>query len=212
MRAPAALVLLLLPTALGGEAVERAVRAGLLETGPIMGVLTELTDRTGPRLTGSEALLRAHRFAEQRFREMGLGTRLEPFALAKTWTRGPVWAEVRSPAGHVLQVAQLGWTPPTPGPIERPLRIFAPRARADLEAMPGQLNDAIVLWGEPVSNLEPLMMALPLRLRGPPKPPEKPREPWLREQVAFLKAEGAAAYLLDSGKPGGFFNMHMQPG
>src|SRR5258708_39044457 len=98
MRAPAALVLLLLPTALRGDAVERAVRAGLLETGPVMGGLAEHTDRTGPRLTGSEALLRAHRFAEQRSREMGLGTRLQPFALATTWPRVPVWAEVRRPA------------------------------------------------------------------------------------------------------------------
>jgi carboxypeptidase Q len=212
MRALAALVLLLLPTALRADAVERAVRAGLGETGPLMAVLAEITDRTGPRLSGSEALVRAHRFAEQRFREMGMSTRLEPFPLAKTWRRGPVWAEVRSPAEHTLQVAQVAWTPPTPGTVEGPLRVFAPRTQEDLEALRGQLKDAIVLWGKPVTDLEPLMMALPLRLQDQPKPPEKPREPWLREQMAFLKAEGAAAYLLDSGKPGGLFNMDMQPG
>jgi carboxypeptidase Q len=212
MRAPAALVLLLLPTALHADVVERAVRAGLGETGPLMAVLGEITDRTGPRLTGSEALLRAHRFAEGRFREMGLRVRPEPFALPRTWRRGRAWAEVRSPAEHVLQVAQVGWTPPTPGDVEAPLRVFAPRAREDMEAMRGQLKDAIVLWGEPVVDLEPLMMALPLRLQGNLKPPEKPREPWLREQIAFLKAEGAAAYLLDSGKAGGLFNMDMAPG
>jgi carboxypeptidase Q len=212
MRAPTALVLLLLPTAVRGDAVERAVRAGLGERGPLRAVLGEITDRTGPRLTGSEALLRAHRFAEGRFREMGLRARPEPFSLAKTWRRGPAWAEMRSPAEHVLQVAQVGWTPPTPGDVEGPLRVFAPHAREDMEAMRGQLKDAIVLWGEPVLDPEPLMMTLPLRLQGNPKPPEKPREPWLREQIAFLKAEGAAAYLLDSGKGGGLFNMDMEPG
>jgi hypothetical protein len=212
MRALATVVMLLLPTAVHADTVERAVRAGLGETGPLMAVLGEITDRTGPRLTGSEALLRAHRFAEERLREMGLRARPEPFSLARTWKRGPTWAEVRSPAEHVLQVAQVGWTPPTPGDVEAPLRVFAPRDREDMEAMRGQVKDAIVLWGEPVLNLEPLMMTLPLRLQGKPKPPEKPREPWLREQVAFLKAEGAAAYLLDSGKAGGLFNMDMKPG
>jgi carboxypeptidase Q len=172
MRALAALVLLLLPTALRADAVERAVRAGLGETGPLMAVLAEITDRTGPRLSGSEALVRAHRFAEQRFREMGMSTRLEPFPLAKTWRRGPVWAEVRSPAEHTLQVAQVAWTPPTPGTVEGPLRVFAPRTQEDLEALRGQLKDAIVLWGKPVTDLEPLMMALPLRLQAQPKPPE----------------------------------------
>jgi carboxypeptidase Q len=212
MRALAAVAVLLLPTAVHADAVERAVRAGIGETEPLMAVLAEITDRTGPRLTGSEALLRAHRFAEGRFRDMGLSVRPEPFPLAKTWRRGPAWAEVRSPGEHFLQVAQVGWTPPTPGTVEGPVRIFAPRAREEMEAMRGQLKDAIVLWGEPVSNLEPLMMALPLRIQGKPNPPEKPREPWLREQIAFLKEEGAAAYLLDSGKPGGLFNMDMQPG
>ena len=212
LQTPTALVLLLLPATLQADTVERAIRAGLKETGPLMAALAEITDGTGPRLTGSEALLQAHRFAEGRFREMGLVARLEPFPLASTWMRVPVWAEVRSPAGHILQVAQVGWTPPTPGAMEGPLRVFAPRTPEDLAARRGQLKDAIVLWGEPVTDREPLMMALPLRLQGQPKPPEKPREPWLREQVAFLKAEGAAAYLLDAGKPGGLFNMDMQPG
>jgi hypothetical protein len=212
MRAPAVLVLLLIPTALGADAVEKAVRAGLGETGPLMAVLGEITDRTGPRLTGSEALLRAHRFAEGRFREMGLRARSEPFSLARTWRRGPSWAEVLSPSGHILQVAQVGWTPPTPGTVEGPLRVFAPRNPEALEALRGRLRSAVVLWGEPVLDPEPLMMTLPLRLQGKPKPPEKPREPWLREQIAFLRAEGAAAYLLDSGKGGGLFNMDMEPG
>src|SRR5258708_33401082 len=113
-----------------------------------MEALAEITDKTGPRLTGSEALLRAHRFAEGRFREMGLRVRSEPFSLALTWRRGPAWAEVRSPAEHVLQVAPGGWTPPTPGDVEAPLRGFAPRAREDMEALPGQIKDAFVCLGE----------------------------------------------------------------
>src|SRR5258708_24101545 len=104
-----------------------------------MEALAEITDKTGPRLTGSEALLRAHRFAEGRFREMGLRVRSEPFSLALTWRRGPAWAEARSPGAPVLQVAQVGWTPPTPGHVEAPPRVFAPPAGAGMAALRGQL-------------------------------------------------------------------------
>jgi hypothetical protein len=210
--ASGALILFLVPLALHADTVETAIRVELKEMRPLMEALTEITDETGPRLTGSDALIRAHRFAQARFREQGLKVSAEPFALPRTWHRGPAWAEVLSPIAQMLQVAQVGWTPATPGTVDARLQLFAPHGPQDLEALRGKLRHAVVLWGEPARDLEPLMMALPLRLQPKPPPEDKSRESWRKDQVDFLKREEAAAILVDSGKPDGLFNMDLQPG
>jgi hypothetical protein len=77
-----------------------------------------------------------------------------------------------------------------------------------MEASRGRLKDAIVLLGEPATDLEPLMMVLPLRIdpKGA-QPPPKETGPSLAERIAFLRSEGARAFLWDSGKPAGLLDM-----
>jgi hypothetical protein len=188
--------------------VEDAVRGRLPEWGALTDVARHLTETIGPRLTGSPALKEAHRFAAERLRAAGLEVVLEPFPLVHSWERGAAAGELLTPYRHVLQLAQVGWTPATPGPVDGPLRVFAPKTTGDMEPFRGRLKDAIVLLGEPTLELEPLMMVLPLRID--PKgavPPPKETGPSLVERVRFLRAEGVRAFLWDSGKPGGLLDM-----
>ena len=197
---------LLLATSVHADEVEQRLRARLASSERLMQRLVKLTDGTGPRLTGSLALTEAHRYCAGEFQRMGLAVALEPFDLPVSWTRGPASARLLRPSEQELPVAQVGWTPATPGPIEGRLVSFAPRDASQKAAFAGKLSGAIVLLGEPATDLEPLMMEPPLRLQRPPKTVAEAAEP-TAEWLAFLQAEGAAAYLCDSGKPPGLFNM-----
>jgi hypothetical protein len=199
---------LALPCLAAAGTIEEDLLARLDDTSALKEVLARLTDGTGPRLTGSPALLAAHRYAAERFRSAGLEAVLEPFPLARSWERGSAKGELVTPYRHALHLAQVGWTPPTEGPVSGPIRVFAPKTKAGMEAYQGTLRDAVALLGEPASDLEPLMMVLPLRLdpKGA-RPPIPGEEPSLAEKVAYLRAEGARAFLLDAGKPAGLLDM-----
>src|SRR3984893_11741066 len=57
-----------------------------------------LTDRIGPRLTGSPQLDRASHWTLERFKEIGLSNaHLEPWTIANSWTRGPGSGRILSP-------------------------------------------------------------------------------------------------------------------
>lgn len=204
----ALVVVLAWPFLLCADSVEDAILARLDDQGSLTDVLRQLTEGIGPRLTGSSALRSAHAFAADRFRAAGLETAVEPFVLARGWERGRAQGELLIPYRHSLQVAQVGWTPATPGVVTGPVRIFAPRSKAEMVASRGKWRSAVVLLGEPASDLEPLMMVAPLRVdpKGA-EPPAKSEAPSLAERVAFLRTEGARAFLLDAGKPAGMFDM-----
>jgi hypothetical protein len=206
--AHAVVLALLAPGPLRADAVEDALLARVADSGRLMEVVRQLTDGVGPRLTGSPALAAAHRLAAERFREAGLRVEQEPYTVDHSWQRGPARGELVAPYRHELHVAQMGWTPATPGPVTGPVRIFAPRNAADMKAHAGTLAGAILLMGEPATELEPLMMVLPLRIdpRGA-QPPAKSEVPDLEDRIAFARAQGAQAFLLDAGKPSGLLDM-----
>jgi len=203
-----ALVLSLTPCVLRGDSVEDAIRARIDDASAVTTVVRHLTENIGPRLTGSATLVEAHRFAAARFRAAGLDVTLEPFRVAHSWERGRAEGELVTPYRHALQLAQMGWTPATGGSVTGPVRFFAPKSKGEMASFRGRFKDAIVLLGEPATELEPLMMVLPLRID--PKgavPPHKEAAPSLEERVGFLRAEGACAFLLDAGKPWGLLDM-----
>ena len=205
---PLAVALCLLPPALLADAVEAAVEARLGDTDALVATLQHLTEGIGPRLTGSPALVAAHRFAAERYQSMGLGAGLEPFPLARSWERGPAGGEMVGPYRQLLHLAQVGWTPATAGTAQGAVRTFTPRTAAEMESYRGKLKGAIVLLGEPATNLEPLMMVLPLRV-DPKVAEPSPKAEGLKmiDKVAFLRREGALAYVLDAGKAQGLLDM-----
>src|SRR5215510_4165040 len=60
--------------------------------------LSYLTDRIGPRLTGSPKLDQASHWTLDQFKALGLDAHLEPWIIANGWTRGPAIGQVITPA------------------------------------------------------------------------------------------------------------------
>jgi hypothetical protein len=121
MRALAASVFLALaaavpaPTPLSdayGAAAGRIIGAEAVE-GQAYAILQHLTDRIGPRLTGSANAEAAVAWTAERLRAYGLQVRTEP-VLVPHWVRGEEQAEIVSPSSQRVLVTALGGSDPTP--------------------------------------------------------------------------------------------------
>lgn len=75
----------------------------------------ELSDRIGPRLTGSVAEGKAEQQVLRRMREIGLSRlHTESWTLPRSWDRGPATASLVTPFSLPIPVAAYGWTGSTP--------------------------------------------------------------------------------------------------
>src|SRR5271168_3381676 len=107
-----------------------------------------LTDRIGPRLTGSPQLDRASHWTLEQFKALGLSNvHLEPWTIANGWTRGPATARILSPTESVLTLAAAGWSPATNGPVHAPVVGVSYEKIEDLDKYKGKLKGAIILLG-----------------------------------------------------------------
>jgi carboxypeptidase Q len=113
--------------------------------------LAELTDTFGHRLSGSDALEAAIRWAEAEMQKDGLeNVRLEPVRVPH-WVRGQESAEMVSPRRHAIAMLGLGNSIGTPAEgLEAevlPLRSFQ-----DLEAAGSRVKGRIVLFNVPFTT------------------------------------------------------------
>ena len=169
--------------------------------------LEYLSDRIGPRLTGSDALKRANEWTAQRFRDYGLANvHLESWSIAHSWRRGWARARIVAPAEHRLAAEVAGWSPNTPGPVRGPLVYVKAEKKEDLEPYRGKLRGAIVITSEP----QPRQRAEERPLQ--PRPPQPERDFAVLRRLAqeredFFAQEGVVGLLRDSDKSFGLFNM-----
>ena len=140
---------------------------------------------------------------------------------------------VEPDTGRTLLIASRGWTPGTKGKVTGDVVLLKVRNKADLQAYKGKLKNAVVLMNppakvNPVTDLSYGPPPVPKKdaPKDEPKVEPKKDEPkkdgaddigggsWLRdglqpgsaffaELLAFLKEEGAACEVTDSGKPHG---------
>ena len=197
----ALLVLLALPLALAAGEPAALLKA-TADTGAY-DTLKALTTEIGPRLAGSPADHRAHAWAAARLRALGLQVRTEEVPLARTWIRGVSKATLGTTP---LRLAQHAWSPSTRGPLAAPLALVPARNAFSLQGL--DLKGRIVLAGEPTRDLDPPMMAPPLRLG--PAAPESHGFP-LTQALPALQKAGVRAVLLDAGKTGDALNMDGSP-
>jgi hypothetical protein len=124
------------PPALLGEVYAR---------GRSLDYLTELTDRLGPRLTGSEHYAQAVAWAQAEFRRLGLvNVHEEPVTLEHGWRRGEARARLAAPQVRDLHVLSYGWSPPTPAGGLR-ARVATLGDTTDEAIAQAGVRDAIVL-------------------------------------------------------------------
>jgi carboxypeptidase Q len=113
--------------------------------------LAELGDTFGHRLSGSESLDAAIRWAAQRMKEDGLdNVRLEPVKVPH-WVRGNESAEIVAPRKHTLAMLGLGNSVGTPHQgIEAEL--IAVRSFQELDAAARRVQGRIVLFNVPFTT------------------------------------------------------------
>jgi hypothetical protein len=123
MRFPAAAPWVALAVAAAGDVARgssdthaaAAARIIAAETGQgqAYALLQHLTDRIGPRLTGSAGAEQAVAWTAERLRSYGLAVRTEPVTVPR-WVRGVEEAQLVAPAPQRLSVTALGGSDPTP--------------------------------------------------------------------------------------------------
>ena len=108
-----------------------------------MANLEYLSDEIGPRLTGSERLKRANDWTKEKFTQYGLtNVHLEPWTVARTWTRGTATARITAPSAHPLTIASAAWSPGTPGQVRGPVVYFDAKKKEDYAKFHGKLKGA----------------------------------------------------------------------
>ena len=107
--------------------------------------LDYLTNRIGPRLTGSEGLQAGCEWARDEFAAMGLESRLEQWGeFPVGFERGPSSGVMVSPKKMILEFGTNAWTAGTTG---RDLGkvVLAPKSMEALEEMRDSIKGAYVL-------------------------------------------------------------------
>jgi len=187
------------------------------DQGQLQADLSYLSDRIGPRLTGSPKLDQASHWTMEQFKALGLeNAHLEPWTIANSWTRGPATGKVIAPTEQMLTLASAGWSPSTNGTLRGAVVGVGVQKLEDLQKYKGKLKGAIVLLDRPGETEGPSNpMLTPYDESNLPLDHPKnmalvdfrARFRMLTDEAKFLKEEGAAAVLMVSEKWFGLLNM-----
>jgi carboxypeptidase Q len=167
-------------------------------------IFYELTDRLGPRLSGSPAHDRAARWAVERFQRWGLAAaRIEPFAFGRGWTLRGLTVEMVAPRYMPLIGYAEAWSPPTLGVLAGTPVYVGDRTADEIDALADRLANAIVLAARPQVEFlsedrpQPAADQNSVQTGNPPFPSPSSATP-RAELFARLRAHGAGVALLPS--------------
>jgi carboxypeptidase Q len=139
----------------------------------------------GPRLTGSDRLLRANAWAESTFKARGFtNVHLEPYVFGPSWTRGLAYARLLRANGSTLSLAAMGWSPPTPGLVRGDALLLTAKTIPEFESYIGRFTGRVVIIGQ-LPNLPSTDTAGGLAAR---------------RVLGAIKSAGALALFLNAGK------------
>jgi hypothetical protein len=129
----------------GEETTVERIVAVARDRSQVMDHLDFLSNRIGPRLTGSDSLQTACEWTSERFRSFGLESRLEQWGeFAVGFNRGPWSGRVISPEPRTLEFGTHAWTAGTRG-IVRGRAVLAPQNDDELSTIKDSLAGAWVL-------------------------------------------------------------------
>jgi carboxypeptidase Q len=181
------------------DVIERIKEEGLKRS-EVMRTLAHLTERIGPRLTGSPALRRANEWTRDRLTQWGLvNAHLEPWGpFGRGWTLRRFSAEAVEPLAFPLLAYPRAWSPGLDAPLTADLVVVEAKNEEELLKYKGQLAGKFVLAGterELKPRFEPPATRLNekqlLELADAPDPsllPRRPpRPPATPEQIAAAR-------------------------
>ena len=159
--------------------------------------------------------------------------RLEPWEIPYGWERGTASMKLVEPdTGRSLLIASAGWAPGTKGKVVGDVVILNAKTKDDLKAYKGKLKSAVILR-RPPTKVAPILDANPPGGFGKKEEPKKEERPapkggdkkadakeqpkdqprrggfggfdvqFQNDLREFLRAEGVACVVSDSGKPHG---------
>jgi hypothetical protein len=120
----------------------------------VMDTLGELSDRIGPRLTGSPSVRKANEWTRDQFAAWGLANaRLESWGpFGEGWSEESATVRMTAPDVAQLYAIPRPWTPGTGGPVHGPVVFAAIKVKEDIEKYRGKLAGKIVLFGDLPEN------------------------------------------------------------
>jgi carboxypeptidase Q len=147
-------------------AVVNRIKAEEFQNSKVMETLQNLSDRYGPRLTGSPEFKEAADWALKRLQEYGLeNAHLEKWGpFGRSWTLEKFAVEMTQPRYSLLNAWPLAWSQNTKGAVSgEPIlaampATFSPKKGADdlekyIEKWKGKLKGKIILISEPINNI-----------------------------------------------------------
>lgn len=189
-----------------------------LQRSQVMETIFWLTDRHGPRLTGSPGFEQAGDWAVKQLQDWGVqNVRKERFAFGQGWSLARFSAQMTSPQVMPIIGMPKAWTPGTGGAVTADVvRVTPPATAADAAKLKGTLKGKIILT-QPARAVRMLDDRIVLRmnekdieeaLSTPPPPAARGQGPGrggrgqadpqpvrltASEVTAFYKAEGVVA-------------------
>jgi hypothetical protein len=117
----------------------------------VMDILGELTDRIGPRLTGSPNAKKANEWTRDKLTEFGLvNAHLEPWGpFGRGWSNEYTSVRMVSPDTAMLYALPKAWTLGTKGTVKGDVVMMKVESKEDLEKYRGKLAGKIVLLEMP---------------------------------------------------------------
>ncbi|MDT8435524.1 MAG: M20/M25/M40 family metallo-hydrolase [Gemmatimonadota bacterium] len=190
-------------------AVTAEIRAEGLERSGLDALAHELTDRIGPRLTGSSGMRRANDWTAGTFRDWGLtNVVVEPWGeFGRGWEEVSFAGRMVKPYAQPLHARAVAWTDGTGGPVRGPVVVLAsedPDALAEeIARRADEIRGAFVLAGPPPAaepDFDPAPLRQPLEeLLAPPAPPAgRPDAADRERRIAEFRARRAARARADS--------------
>jgi carboxypeptidase Q len=116
----------------------------------VMDYAEALTDRIGPRLTGSPNMKKANEWTRDELTKMGLANaHLEPFKFGRGWSSDYTSVRMLAPDVQQLYGLPMAWSPATSGPIRGKVVKAKLETKEDLEKNKGKFAGAILMIAEP---------------------------------------------------------------
>jgi hypothetical protein len=130
------------------DAVERLISAGLASDGAYR-KLAYLTDRIGPRLSGSANHDKAVRWTEEEMKRDGLDRVWTEKVMVPHWVRGVETGKILAPAEHPMIVMALGMSDPTP-PEGITAEVVEVGSLEEVKALGDKAKGKIVLYNKKI--------------------------------------------------------------
>jgi carboxypeptidase Q len=122
----------------------------------VMETLYNLTDRIGPRLTGSPQAKQANEWTRDQFTHWGLvNAHLEGYPFGRGWSFSACQVRLTSPRAAVLHAYPKAWTPGTNGAVRGPVIRAKIESEKDFDQYRGKIAGKILLLDDPQEFKQP---------------------------------------------------------